>query len=66
MPKIHGSEDGEVAEEFFYRGKDGSMKDANLHDRIIFVAEHAQVDETIMAPIREKYRKKHAKPTKKP
>ena len=64
MPKIHGGEDGEVGQEFFYRTRGGRMQDANLHDHIIFVAEHAQVDETIMAPIREKYRKKNAKPKK--
>jgi hypothetical protein len=61
MPKIHGAEDGEVAQEFFYESTGGKMKDADLHNRIMFVAEHCQIDETIMAPIRKKYRKMHEK-----
>jgi hypothetical protein len=61
MPKIHGAAEGEVAQEFFYEEGAGKMADADLHNRIMFVAEHCVVDETIMAPIRERYRRKHAK-----
>lgn len=64
MPKIHGAEQGEKAQEFFYEERAGAMADARLHNRIMFVAEHCVVDETIMAPIREKHRRKHAKDNK--
>lgn len=64
MPKIHGAEEGEVAQEFFYTDKAGNMKDADLHERILFVGDYCQMDETVMAPIREKYRKMHAKKPK--
>jgi hypothetical protein len=59
MPKIHGAERGERAQEFFYTDDDGNMYDADLHDPILRGADY-QIDETIMAPIRAKYRKKHA------
>jgi len=72
MGKIHGGALGEKAQEFFYTDAKGNMYDADLHDGIIFTAEN-QFDEQIMAPIREKYRKKYADvplkkkpPTKKP
>jgi hypothetical protein len=60
MPKIHGAEAGEVAQEFFYEGSNGNMKDAALHEPIL-ISVHNQIDETIMAPIRKKYRKMHEK-----
>ena len=63
MAKIHGGEDGEVAQEFFYSEKDGTMKDAALHEKILRGI-HNQIDETIMAPIRQKYRKMHEKKSK--
>ena len=44
------------AEEFFYIGEDGEMADADLHNRIIRKVDYA-IDEKIMAPIREKYRR---------
>ena len=65
MPKIHGAEAGEVAQEFFYTDEEGNIYDADLHNQIIFAADHAQIDETIMAPIRAKYRKKYAKKGRK-
>ena len=64
MPKIHGAEQGERAQEFFYTDANGNMYDADLHDPMLFAGEF-QIDETIMAPIREKYRKKYANPTSK-
>ena len=59
MGRIHGGALGEKAQEFFYTDDDGEMQDAALHDPILRGADY-QIDETIMAPIREKYRKKYA------
>ena len=59
MPKIHGAEAGQKAQEFFYQDASGKMHDAALHEPILRSI-HNQIDETIMAPIREKYRKRHA------
>jgi hypothetical protein len=59
MPKIHGAEKGEKAQEFFYREEDGTMKDADLHEPILRGVDY-QIDETIMSPIRTKYRKMYA------
>ncbi len=59
MPKIHGAEKGERAQEFFYREADGTMKDADLHEPILRAVNY-QIDETIMSPIRQKYRKRYA------
>lgn len=61
MPKIHGAEQGEVAQEFFYEEADGSMGDANLHDPILFGGDHGGIDETIMAPIRKRFHEKYRK-----
>jgi hypothetical protein len=67
MPRIHGAEEGEVAQEMFYFDDEGNMFDSDIHEKIIFSADHAQIDETIMAPIRAKYYKKYAaaKPKKR-
>lgn len=56
MSKIHGGEEGEEANEFFYRDDDGKKRDAELHNPILIAGDHP-IDETIMAPIREKHRK---------
>jgi hypothetical protein len=60
MPRIHGAEEGELAREMFYLDDEGNMLDADIHEKIIFAAEFAQMDETIMAPIRARNRAKHA------
>jgi hypothetical protein len=65
MPKIHGAQEGELAQEMFYTDEAGNMMDADIHNRIIFVGDHCQMDETIMAPIREKYRRRYARRGKK-
>ncbi len=53
MPKIHGAEPGEKAEEFFYL-EGGKKQDADLHNPILLAE---PIDEKIMKPIRDKHRK---------
>jgi hypothetical protein len=51
MPKQQGTE-------FFYLDEHGNKQDADLHNPILRAAEF-RVDEKIMAPIRERHRRKY-------